>query len=249
MSRDASDEIRSNQDCNWEDFDCDAYVAKNYAQISPPDRAILEQLVKIHKLVPLGGAMVEIGAGPNLYPLMAASVYRDQIHVTDISAKNLEYIQRHVSSPSLMEPWKTWLGAVRALDPSYERLGFSLELLKRQCTFEQLSIFDLSAGRYDFSSMHFVAESITNDYDEFVSACDRAIGCLKRGGWFAASFMLSSEGYRTGSVEFPAVAVDEEGICRLLSDRCTEFEHIVLEGQENVVREGHTGILLAHGMR
>ena len=242
-------ETRANRDCNWEDFDCDAYVAKNYAKISQPDSAILEHLIDFHSRVPSGGSMVEIGAGPNLYPLMAGSIYRDSIHVTDVSTTNLRYLQRHMEVELLQQPWNQWLAILRTIDSTYERLGASLRYLRDRCTFEELSIFDLSEDRYDVSSMHFVAESITNDYQEFVAGCDKAIGCLRKGGYFAMSFMLSSQGYLTGDVEFPAVSVDEEEICRVLAERCREVEHIVLKGPENVVREGHTGILLAYGMR
>ena len=240
---------RSNLDCDWEQFNCDAYVSKNYSEISKPDRVILEHLIGLHRDLPLGGEMIEIGAGPNLYPLMAASVYRQSILVTDISEVNLRYLQHHISLPEASRPWNRWLSLIQTLDTAYQRLGSSLNFLQDRCRFEQLSIFDLPAACYDFSSMHFVAESITNDYHEFMLACQKALRCLRVGGSFVASFMLSSQGYFTGDVDFPATNVGRDEILSILSKESSQLKHVVLEGSENVVREGHTGILLAFGVR
>lgn len=234
---------------DWEEFDSDSYVAENYNIISVPDRAILKFLVDCHKRYPLGGSMVEIGAGPNLYPLLAASVFRARIFITDISARNLQYLKCQINSEVLSGPWPNWVDALQELDEGYGRLEDNPNLLRERCTFEQLSIFDLPEEQFDFSSMHFVAESITSDFEEFVAGCDRAVQCLKPGGAFAASFMLSSQGYFTGNVEFPAVAVDAQQICKVLARQCTTLRHFVLEGPKHVIREGHSGILLVYGNR
>lgn len=249
MSDRSTNTGRRNLDCDWEQFDCDAYVFKNYSEVSSPDRVILEHLIDLHRELPVGGEMIEIGAGPNLYPLMAASRYRDNILVTDISDVNLRYLQHHIASPQAAPPWNRWLSLIQALDTAYRSLGSNLNLLQDRCQFRQLSVFDLSEASYDVSSMHFVAESITNDYGEFVLACQRAVRCVRVGGSFVASFMLSSQGYLTGDVDFPATNVGPDEILSILSSEASDLRHVVLEGYENIVREGHTGILVAIGVR
>ena len=241
--------IGTNQDYDWDLFDWESYVGDNYADISPPDRAIFERLVEIHRELPAGGSMIEIGSGPNLYPLLPASLYRADIHVTDIAVSNLEYIRRCISLDSLPSPWPKWTELLSALNPRSELSETIGGRLSDICTFERLSIFDLPENLYDLSSMHFVAESITNDHREFVAACDKAIRCVRMGGSFVASFMLSSQGYFTGDVEFPAIEVDQDAICRVLDSMCTQFDYLVLTGSAHLVREGHEGILLSHGIR
>ena len=238
-----------NADFDWDSFDCNAYVDANYSTISNPDRVILQHLVEIHRRLPSGGNMIEIGAGPNLYPLLAASAYRSSIHVTDVSSSNLLYLQRHIAFGKAIAPWDRWISLIQTLDPKFDNLDSWLKRLDQLCTFELRSIFDLHAGVYDIASMHFVAESMTNDYQEFVRACESAIQCITEDGILVASFMLSSEGYLTGNVEFPAVPIAVEQILELLSSLCRTVDYTVLEGSEYQVRDGHTGILFAHGCR
>lgn len=239
----------TNLDYDWEQFDCDAYVLSNYSHISNPDRVILEHLIDLHRGLPIGGEMIEIGAGPNLFPLIVASVYRDRILVTDISDVNLSYLKHQIALPVVSEPWNLWLSLIQTLSGTYKQLGSNLNFLQDRCTFERLSVFDLPESCYDFSSMHFVAESITDDSCEFVLASEKALRCLRSGGTFVASFMLSSSGYSTGSIDFPAKKIDANEVLSVLSKESSELNHVVLEGPENVVREGHTGILLAFGIR
>ena len=234
---------------DWEQFDCDQYVYSNYSSISESDRIILELLVDYHKNAPLGGSMVEIGAGPNLYPLLAASVFRENIYITDISVRNLQYLKHLMAAQIMPQPWPIWLAEVQNLHIAYDALGRNSNSLLERCTFEQRSIYDLSEDRFDFSSMHFVAESITNDYEEFEAGCAKAVRCLRYGGTFVASFMLSSKGYSTGTTEFPAVAVNAEQICDALNTEGTIADYRILEGPEYVVRQGHTGILVVKGHR
>ena len=249
MSDTSAGSTRGNLDCDWDLFDCDAYVSKNYSKVSAPDRVILEQLIDIHSDLPPGGEMIEIGAGPNLYPLIAASIHRDRILVTDVSNATLRYLQQHIAAPQVSVPWNLWLTLAQKLDPEYHDLGSSLNLLHDRCTFKRVSVYNLPKAAYDFSSMHFVAESITNEYREFLLACEKALQCVRNGGSFVASFMLSSQGYSTGDIDYPATAVGADEILSVLSRHCTELSHIVLEGSENIVRQGHTGILLAYGAR
>ena len=74
---------RNNADYNWEDFDCAAYVGNNYETLLDPDKAILGRLMDFYQDLPPGGSVLEIGAGPNLYPILAASKAAGEIHVTD----------------------------------------------------------------------------------------------------------------------------------------------------------------------
>ena len=88
--------------------------------------------------------------------------------------------------------------------------------------------------------MHFVAESMTQNHEEFAKACQSAVSSLKPGGKFVASFMLSSEGYSTGSAEFPAVNLDGNAVVQTLAPM---LENIDARELSFNVREGHEGML------
>ena len=193
----------------WDHLDPEAYVARNYAEISVPDRTILSALTALHRRARHGGSMIEIGAGPNLYPLIAAGVHRNPILVTDVSTRNLQYLQHHMEIQQLDPLWDRWLAELRKIDSTYERLGPNLNLLRQRCSFEKVSIFDIADDCYDFASMHFVAESLSDDPQVFEAACSKLIACLVPGGCFAASFMLGSQGAPVGDVVLPRHATQQ----------------------------------------
>lgn len=240
---------QSNSDCDWELFDCEAYVASNYGEISAPDLSIVELLLQVHAQVPNGGSMIEIGVGPNLYPIMVASAHRERIHVTDYSLRNLAYVEQHLSADRWLAPWNHWATVIESLDGTHSHLGGGPVAVRTICEFDQVSLYDLGEAIYDFSSMHFVAESITSDYDELIKGCRNSVRCLRPGGSFVASFMLKSEGYTTAASKFPAVNVDVDTIHQIMRPYCRTLDYVLLADPEHAVREGHRGMMLVYGTR
>src|SRR2546430_17725893 len=90
-------------------------------------------------------------------------------------------------------------------------------LLPVMAKIEQASIYELPVAMWDVGTMFFVAESITGIRAEFELATKRFLQSLKPGAPFAAAFMRNSAGYEVGDVRFPAVAVTENDIRRVLS--------------------------------
>ena len=240
---------RHNRDCDWEAFPCDAYVDHNYKQVSLPDRGVCEQLAAFHRGLPAGGNMIEIGCGPNLFPILAAAPHRAQIYVTDLPSVTVNYQKSH-SAGTLGEPWDMWLQLLAENDPSYAMSSEEMSAtLRDKCAYANVSVFDLPESVYDSSSMHFVAESLSDHYDEFHEAAVRAVRCLRPGGSFAVSFMLGSAGYTYDTMELPAVAVSAYDILSILETEADDLQCMILEGHAYTVREGHTGMLHVSGRR
>ena len=70
------------------------------------------------------------------------------------------------------------------------------------------NLFDLPTDRFHVGTMFFVAESITEQADEFELALRAFTRSLKRGAPFAAAFMRNSTGYTVNDRDFPALRVD-----------------------------------------
>ena len=240
--------ILRNSDCDWETFRVVSYVNHNYGSRRAPDLIILERLVDFHRSLMPGGYGIEIGAGPNLYPVLATCGLRSKVVVTDVAHVNLQYLSSQIES-TLMEPWRSWYEALLSIDGGFPTIDAAPTILQEMCAFEQLSIFDLPNSAYDYASMHFVAESITNSMAEFEIACHKAVRCIRPGGGFAFSLMLGSEGYSTDDISFPAVSISVESALDIFVNETSSLNHLVLTEDDHRVRDGHSGMLFVSGLR
>ena len=114
------------------------------------------------------------------------------------------------------------------------------------CAFEQVSVLDIAEGCYDSGSMMFVAESITNDVDEFAAALLQSVRCVRVGGSFVTALMLHSQGYNAGDATFPAVPVTRSDVETLINP---EADRVAYTDIGLNVRAGHDGMLLVAGRR
>jgi hypothetical protein len=96
--------------------------------------------------------------------------------------------------------------------------------------------------------MFFVAESMTADPREFALGVARFMGALAPGAPFAAAFMEHSQGYHVGDHFFPACDVGETEVGHSLAPFADRFEVQRLKAEPGV-RDGYSGMILAHGWR
>ena len=106
---------------------------------------------------------MEIGSGPNLYPLFLASGAARRIDAVDRSAAGLGYLRRQLTEGP--DPiWEPFWQRCRALNPA---LPDTVEEALARVHVRHGDAFALAGSDYDLASMHFVAESVTEDPDEF----------------------------------------------------------------------------------
>ena len=94
------------------------YLAENYRELHRSDAAVIARHSAFYRgLAPGGvGRAVEVGAGPNLYPLFLAAGAARRIDAVDRSAAGLAYLRRQLADG----PDPTWLPfweRCRALNP------------------------------------------------------------------------------------------------------------------------------------
>src|SRR3989344_2225957 len=85
----------NNSQILWEKFDPESYVRNNYSYIHPEDRNIIKILIKYYENIAQIIASVEIGCGPNIYPLMLALPKVKYIDVIEYSTRNKSYLENN----------------------------------------------------------------------------------------------------------------------------------------------------------
>lgn len=235
----------TNIDIDWDAFDPRLYLQANYTSVLPPDAEILRRLVEFYRDNKPHGKFIEIGAGPNLYPILAALPYSDTIDALEHGTQNVHYLNRQFFG---IEPiWKQWMTLLASLDPIYNT---DLEAqFKEKVTVKHGDIFKLTKAEYDLASMHFVSDSLSEDLEEFYKANKCAVDAIRPGGLLTASFMENSQGYDSPGRKFPAVAITEKEVKESLSPYLSDLSVYRIQTGGGIVRPGHTGMLLATGKK
>lgn len=233
-----------NANVNWDEFDPYIYLKQYYEMILAQDKEIVANLVKFYKKNQPKGRFLEIGCGPNLFPVFAALPYADKIDIVEFGEKNILYLkQQFVSFHNI---WLKWIDLLKELDNVYNNIDFN-QCFRQKVIINQGTIFDLPQNKYDAVSMHFVAECLTGDLKEFNKANRKIVESIKPGGIFFASFMENSQGYNSPGKPFPAVAIDADDIRESIGSLSKDLNIQKIESGPGIVKTIHTGILIACG--
>jgi len=236
--------LMKNADVNWGEFDPYIYLKQYYEIILDSDREIVANLVKFYKKNQPNGRFLEVGCGPNLFPVFAALPYVDNIDIVEFGEKNISYLkQQFVSFHNI---WLQWIDLLKKLDPVYKNIDFN-QCFRQKVVINQDNIFDLPQNKYEAVSMHFVAECLTGDVNEFYEANKKFIESIKPGGIFFASFMENSQGYDSPGKPFPAVAIEADHIRESIGFLSKDLNIQKIKSGPGIIKTIHTGILIASG--
>jgi len=237
-----------NADCPWDLFDSEWYLQRNYGTLRDDDREIIETLAEFFaKQAPTRHWHgIDVGSGTNLYPALAMLPLTETVTLWEYSRANIRWLKHGIRPYG--QSWDLFWEAFRTSATVYGRLRRPRSVLPSKAHIERASVFDLPEARWNIGTMFFVAESITGDRTEFELATMKFIRSLKPGAPFAAAFMRNSRGYQVGAQWFPAVAVVESDIRRLLGDAAVDLKIRRILSNEPI-RHGYDGMILVTGKR
>jgi hypothetical protein len=237
-----------NSDVDWARWPVDDYVAENYGSLHPADAAVIDHHAACYRrLAPDSLACsLELGAGPNLYPLMLAAAASRRIEAVEPSAANVGYLRRQLSHGP--DPhWQPFYARCRAGNAA---LPVGLHEALSRVRVVRGDAWTLQAGRYQLASMNFVAESVTEDLTEFAELCQAFVRAVCPGGQLIAAFMEGMSRYAIGTRSmWPGVPVDA-GIVRAVFEPCTAGLSICrIDADPSLPDYGYTGMVLLTARR
>ncbi|MEU4871562.1 class I SAM-dependent methyltransferase [Streptomyces sp. NPDC021608] len=236
-----------NDDVNWDRWPVEDYLAENYRELHPSDAAVIAHHSAFYReFAPDGVARsVEIGAGPNLYPLILASAVSRRVDAVEAGASNAAYLRRQLDGT----PDRSWLpfhALCRSLNPD---VPATLEASLSAVRLVHGDLRSVEPGGYGLASMHFVAEGATEDFEEFTEFCRRFVRCVAPGGRLVAAFMENMPTYRIGAdSRWPGCPVDTDVITEVftpLTDRLTVGR---IPSDPTLPDYGDTGMVLLTGI-
>lgn len=241
-------ELLHNRDVDWNRWPVQTYLEENYRVPHPADLAVIDHHARFYRRLRPGsiGRSLEFGAGPNLYPLMLAASVSRHIQAVEPSAASVAYLQGQLRN-----------GADRSWSAFYEECRRRLPTLPPDLN-TALSIVEVThagaaeigADAYDLGSMHFVAESVTEDLAEFTALCERFAKAVRPGGPLIAAFMENMGRYRLGDgSSWPGVRVDSDIVRAVFARLATGIEVTRIEADATLPDYGYTGMVLMTARR
>lgn len=234
------------QSSRWDAFNPYAYVADNYRTMHDEDRLILDVILPfIQRNIPSVSRVLDIGTGPNLYPIIALLPYSSRINCLEYARSNVQYLRNQIRNPSAC-----WHRFHRYMQRNNDRYLFPLKpVLTDKVSIGRGDLFVDSGKDYDVVTMFFCAESITNRRDTFVEACNKSVSCLRAGGIYIAAFMEQSTGYSLNNITFPSYPTNKQELQNIFESLCTDLSIKRIQKAEKPLREGYSGMILVTGTR
>lgn len=238
-----SDNPNANADFAWAKFDPEAYVAHYYADPHPDDDEVVR--LTCRALASAGRRdlkTIDVGTGPNLFPLFAALPVSARLTVWEYGEANIAWMRKTLAAGALAPPWTHFWDVARAAHGDVAIAEPVAELSARTEVI-QGSIFELPERRWDAGTMFFCAESITAQQDEFERACAAYARAVRSGGLLAAAFLAGSRGYTVGEIDFPAVSITPDSLRSAFSSHATDIEIAPIGAMGEEIRSGYSGML------
>jgi hypothetical protein len=232
---------RPNGDVAWDDFDTASYVADNYATLHDLDRRIIADLSPYYRALPPGSlrSSLDIGTGPNIYPLMLVAAASRRLEALERSASNVGYLRRARCEGA--DPcWTPFWQLCKQLDPA---LPEDLDEVLRGLTIHHGDALDGPLGQHDLVSMFFVAESVTGDGAEFEQLSHRFAAAAVPGGHLVAAYMAGMPKYELGGETLPAFPLDRQTLEAVMRPVTRELRIRQLPADRTLPYE-HEGVLL-----
>ncbi|MCR6646271.1 MAG: NNMT/PNMT/TEMT family class I SAM-dependent methyltransferase [Terricaulis sp.] len=237
---------QSNDEFAWARFDPEAYVAHYYADPHPDDDEVVRLTARALAAGAGDGAIdtIDVGTGPNLFPLLAALPVARRVSAWEYSEANVAWLRKELAGGRLRAPWAHfWEVARGAHDPARAAIAEPIAALSAKTDIVQGSIFDLPPRQWDAATMFFCAESITEQQEEFERACAAFAGAVRPGGVLAAAFLAGSKGYQVGAEDFPAVSVNPAALEAAFAGIAGDIVISAIGERSEEIRSGYTGML------
>jgi hypothetical protein len=171
--------------------------------------------------------LLEFGGGPTLYQLMAAAAKVKEIHFSDYLESNLTEVKKWKNRESNAFNWnKVTATALLAegITPTTDVINAREEIFREKITkfsfcnaFRKNPLGSDAVVQYDIVNKHFVAESITDNRNEWKQIFANISSCVKPGGKLVMAAMKHCTAWKNGPHKFPATYIGDLDIVELLT--------------------------------
>jgi len=240
-----------NASFDWSEFDSEYYFNHYYGEPHVDDDNVIRLACEAFKHAEPAGTLLEtvdVGTGPNLFPLMCASPRASKMTAWEYAQSNVRWLENELADSVARTQWQHfWQVTRNAYAPEFQLPEEPLSALRDKAEVRRGSVYELPERSWDAATMFFCAESITEKRSEFDEACQRFARCVRRGGTLVAAFLVGSSGYAVAERPFPVLNVSEVDILEVFKPLATDVRATPIGIVEEEIRSGYSGMLFLTG--
>lgn len=227
-------------------FDPETYLAHYYQDPHPDDDLVLRLTCEAFKNAQPSGALetVDVGTGPNLYPLFAALPRASTLTAWEYSQVNIDWLRRELAGATMRPQFEHFWKVARDAYGDPELPENPIPELKSRTRLHKGSIFDLPRQSWDAGTMFYCAEAVTTDPAEFDQACACFARSIKPGGTIVAAFLANSSSYELDGRRSPLMTLTEDSLKATFEKVAGRVETRPIGIVQEEVRSGYTGMVL-----
>ncbi|CAF0844678.1 unnamed protein product [Adineta steineri] len=209
-------------------FSPSVYLADYYSEIQTEHQHHLRCLAKAYADITGDLTLLEFSGGPTLYQLMSAAAKVKEIHFSDYLASNLTEVKKWVDRDSNVFNWNNFTAEAllaEGITPTPDAINKREEILRKKIAkflscdaFKKYPLGGDTVVQYDIVNTHFVAESITDDRNEWKQIFANIASCVKPGGKLVMAALKCCTAWKNGSRKFSATYITESDIIELLAE-------------------------------
>lgn len=239
----------SNDDVDWNTWPVETYLDENYRILHPADAAVIHHHSRFFRRLPDDGIdlSIEVGAGPNLYPLLLQAAACRRIHALDRSTAGLQYLTRQIQDG----PDPHWTPFYRRCREQNPALPATIATALSRVDVVPGDARRLPEGRYGLASMHFVAETMSEEPEQFLEHCAIFCRTVRPGGHLIAAFMENLGRYELGggSSTWPGLKVDSDMVEAAFAPHTEELRVERIDEDPSLPDYGYTGMVMVTARR
>ena len=236
-----------NENFSWSQFDSESYFQHYYGEPHPDDDKVIARACAAFRAAkPEGGLLrtIDVGTGPNLFPLFVALPRASHITAWEYATSNVEWLKRELAENTMRPQWQHfWRVTREAYGPKIDLPVNPIPVLREKAEIQNGSVYDLPERQWDAATMFFCAESITEQHSQFQAACIRYARCVRPGGALIAAFLVGSSGYEVAERPFPVLNVSDADIREVFSKVSTDIHTEPIGIVEREIRSGYSGFV------
>jgi hypothetical protein len=227
-------------------FDPETYLAHYYDEPHPDDDLVLTLTCQaLREAQPSGNLeTVDVGTGPNLYPLFAALPRARKLTAWDYARPNIDWLNNELAKDTMRPQWQHFWAVARRAWAKPELPDNPMPELRRKTEPHQGSIYDLPRRTWDAATMFFCAEAVTNIQSEFDEACACFAKSVRPSGTLVAAFLVNSASYELDGVRSPIMTLSEDSLQATFKKVAGNVATRPIGIVKEEVRSGYTGMVL-----
>lgn len=245
---------------HYDEFDPIIYLQTFYNEIGSEGYGMLRFLHEVFSMQKPNCTVLEFGGGPTVLGMISAARIASEIHFAEYVPVNRSIVQRWVDGNSTDFDWTPYFQAVLEIEgvtePSKHEVLERIHQLRSKIT--KIVIGDIyqhppvdTNTQYDVIISNYCLDSVTGDYQEWITFLENLSSLLVAGGTIALSTLQEVAYCEYGAIRYPNVFLTQDRLRKGLIAAGFDPESIHID---NVPSDDHdernyAGVLFASAIK